>query len=139
MLNRGAGRLVLVYLTLVLVVLVSGCSSGPNPALNLGGIDIEEVFNGQILRVKQIMGGVNSLSSVDKAAEELQTVSYNMDDLVFNSAKLSDEGQIALGILAMKAAPEIGTLVDQVNSSPVTEEKLGGVLGDIHAKILSLI
>ena len=139
MLNRGAGRFFVVFLALVSLLLMSGCSSGPNPDLNLGGIDIEEVFKGQISRVHQILGGVNSLDSVDKAAEELQIVSYNMDDLVFNSAKLSDEGQIALGILAMKAAPEIESLMGQVNSSPVTEEKLGGILGDIHAKILSLI
>jgi len=126
-------------LIVVSMLTMGGCSSGPNPALNLGGIDIEEVFNGQITRVHQILGGINTLGDVDKAQGELEQVSMNFDDLIFNSAKLPEDGQTALSLLAVKALPELDGLVGQVKSSPAMEEKLGGVMGDIVGKVRSLI
>ncbi len=126
-------------LILFSLLLVSGCGSKPNPALNLGGIDIEEVFNGQIKRVRQIMGGINTMDSVDKALPELQAVSMNFDDLIYNSEKLSEEGQTALSLLAVKAAPEMESLVRQVESSPVTRDALGGTMKEIFEKVRQLI
>ncbi len=137
--NRSTARLIILSLTLVSLLLTSGCSSGPNPALNLGGIDLEEALNGQLSRVHQIMGGVNSLSAADKALPELEQVSLNMDDLVFNSSKLSEEGQTALSLLALKATPEIQALIGQVNDSPAIARKLGAPLEGILSKLKQLI
>lgn len=137
--NRSAVRFVTFSLTLVSMLLISGCSSGPNPALNLGGIDIEEVFNGQMMRVQQILGGVNSQATLDKAATDLQTVSYNLDDLIFNSQKLSLDGQTALSMLAMKEGTQLQTLVDEVNRTPAMKEKLGPVMEEIQAKVHQMI
>ena len=121
------------------MLLIVGCGSSPNPALNLGGIDIEEVFSGQINRVYQIMGGITTLDTVDKALPELQAVSMNMDDLIFNSQKLSPEGQTALSMLALKAAPDLEALVKQVKSSPATRDALGGTMDEILAKVMKMI
>lgn len=137
--NRNAARIIVLALALVSLFLMSGCSSKPNPDLNLGGIDIEEVFNGQIARVGQILGGITSQGSLDQAHDELQVVSTNFDDLIFNSAKLSENGQMALSVLAMREAPEVERLVAQVKSSPVMDEKLGGVMDGILKRIMELI
>lgn len=138
---RGAIlRYCLAALFLVAVGGLTGCAgSQPNPALNLGGIDVGAAFDGQMSRVKQIMGNVNSLSSADKAASELEEVSLYMDDLVFNSQKLSPEGQTALSMKSMKAVPDMESLISMVGSSPALGEKLGGVLEGILAKMKQLI
>ncbi len=137
--NRRANRLIILSLTLVSLLMISGCSSGPNPALNLGGIDIEEVFDGQMLRVQQILGGITDQASLDEASSELQTVSYNLDDLIFNSQKLSLDGQTALSMLAMKEGPKLELLVNEVNNSPAMKEKIGGVMNDIYTKVMQMI
>jgi len=137
--NRNAARFIFLSLALVSIVLANGCSSGPNPALNLGGIDLEEVFNGQMLRVQQILGSVNSQSTLDKAASDLQTVSYNLDDLIFNSQKLSLDGQTALSMMAMKEGPNLKTMSNEVNNNPAMKKKLGPVMEEIHAKVLQMI
>ncbi len=139
MLKGTCARLIFLSVILVAVIAIGGCSSKPNPELNLGGIDIEEVFNGQILRVNQILGGISDQSSLDKAKDELMVVGTNFDDLIFNSAKLSHDGQTALSILALGEAPKIERLVNEVKASPVLDEKIGGVMEDIYKKILSMI
>ena len=137
--NRSAARLFVLSVTFVALLLMSGCSSGPNPALNLGGIDIEEVFHGQVTRVNQILNGITNQASLDKAYDELQVVSTNFDDLIFNSAKLSPDGQTALSMLAMTEAPKMESLVNQVKESPALDDKLGGFMEGIYGKILGLI
>jgi hypothetical protein len=126
-------------LVLVFALLMGGCSSQPNPALNLGGIDIEEVFNGQIKRIHQIMGSVRSMDTVEKALPELQAVSMNLDDLIFNSEKLSEEGQTHLSMLALKAVPQIEELVSQIKGSPATRDVLGGTMEEILGKLKQMI
>ncbi len=137
--SRIVARFALLSLTLISLLLVGACSSSPNPALNLGGIDIEEVFNGQMNRVQQILGGVNSTAGLDKAASELQTVSYNLDDLIFNSQKLPLDGQTALSVLAMKESSNLQELVNQVNNNAAMKDKLGPVMQEIQAKVSQMI
>ena len=139
MINRSFVRTFALLLMLTSLLLTAGCSSQPNPALNLGGIDIEEVFKGQVLRVHQIVGGVNSLSSADAAVKELEIVSLNFDDLIFNSQKLSPEGQTALSVLALKAAPDMEALVTMVKSSPAIGARMGGTMDEILGKLMKLI
>lgn len=136
--RRFAHSLILVF-GIVSLMIVSGCSSQPNPELNLGGIDVEEAFQGMILRVHQIVGGVNSLETADKAVPELESVSLTFDDLLFNSQKMSPEGQTALSVLALKAAPQMDALITQVKRSPAIEKRLGQPLNEILGKLMKLI
>ncbi len=134
-----AARVILTMFVLLTMLQISGCASQPNPALNLGGIDLEEAFKGQMKRVDQILGGINSLESAEKANAELQHVSMSIDDLVFNSAKLSPEGQTALSILAVKEASNMEILVGQVNGSPVLRDAIGETMQGILERIRQLI
>ncbi len=130
-----------VFAALVLLALLqlSGCASEPNPALNLGGIDLEEAFKGQISRVRQILGGINSMDAAEKAKPELEQVSMSIDDLIFNSQKLTPDGQTALSILALKEASDMEDLIRQVNSSPVIYRAIGETMEEILTKIKQLI
>ncbi len=140
MLNRHSARVFLIATSLTMVLLLMGCSSSkPNPDLNLGGIDIGEVFSGLMSRVPHALNGINSMESANKALNELTSVSLDLDDLIFNSQKLSEKGQLDLSMLALKATPEIEELNQMVNESPVFQGKLGGTMEDIVAKLKKLI
>jgi len=136
---RGFGSAVLLVLMMAILVMSAGCSSKPNPELNLGGIDYEEVFEGVVARVYRVIGGVNRPGDLGGAVAELELVSMDFDDLVFNSEKLSADGKAALSDLALKAAPEMELLVERVKESPVMERELGGVLKGIFGKLKRLI
>ena len=140
MIKRSTPQAAFAILVLLAMVQLSGCASNkPNPALNLGGIDLEAAFTGAMQRVNQILGGINSMESAEKANEELKMVSMGMDDLIFNSEKLSPDGQTALSMIALDEASKMENLIAQVNYQPVIAKAVGGTLQEILAKIKQLI
>jgi len=140
MIKISTPQTALAILVLLAMVQLSGCASNkPNPDLDLGGMDLEEAFTGAMQRVNQILGGINSMESAEKANEELELVSMGMDDLIFNSQKLSPNGQTALSMIAVEEASNLENLIAQVNNQPVIAEAVGGTLQEILGKIRQLI
>ena len=130
----------LAVLVLLALVQLSGCASNkPNPDLDLGGMDLEEAFTGAMQRVNQILGGINSMESAEKANEELKLISMGVDDLLFNSEKLSPNGQTALSMIAVDEASKLENLIAQVNNQPVIAKAVSGTLQEILGKIRQLI
>ena len=128
----------------VLIILalfqLTGCgSSQPNPELDLGGMDLEEAFTGSIKRVNQILGKIDSLDAAEKANDELKLMSMGMDDLIFNSQKLSMDGQTALSMVALKEAQNMESMMAQVSSQPAINKIVGGTMQEILDKIKQLI
>ncbi len=138
--NKLLPNFILSVVALLAFANFSGCaSSQPNPALDLGGMDLEAAFSGAIQRVGQILNEIDSIETAEKANDELALISMGMDDLLFNSQKLSMDGQTALSMVALKESQNMQDMMAQVSAQPAINNVVGGTMQDILAKIKQLI
>lgn len=108
------------------LVLLAGCGGGPSPAVQLGGISLVEVLDGIMASTQRTLGTVVDGPSAQKAAGELKLINHDLDDLVFNAPKLSDEGKTEFRKEVAKRLVEIKDLRGFIAGN----RGLEGVLGE---------
>ena len=133
-------RLFVLCITLTLLTAgpLTGCSSGPDPAMELGGINLGEALDGLLARTQQIMSHVNSIDSAKKANEDLMRLNQDYDDLIYHVPKLSEEGRLALAKKSARALPEMQALANRIHEMPALDDILGETL-DTMVENLSLV
>ncbi len=134
--NLRPSVLIILCVLSVAVVSAPGCGGGgPNPAMELGGINTGEVLQGLLARTQRAMSQVNSVDGAKAANEELLRINQDYDDLLFHIPKLSDEGRAALAKKSSRALPEMRSMVNQIHEMPALDEVLGETLDQMVAKL----
>jgi hypothetical protein len=131
---RPSALVVLLVMSISLFSL-PGCGGGPDPSMELGGINTGEVLDGLLARTQRAMSLVNGVDGAKKANAELLRVNEDYDDLLFHLPKLSDEGRAALAKKSSRALPEMRALASRIHEMPALDDILGVTLDQMVAKL----
>jgi len=104
---------------LLLAVIVVGCG-GPkyDESLQMPNFNYGEVLDGHMRRAEQAMMSVRDLPSAEAAANQLHLINQDLDDVVYNAPRMSEDGQIALGVIAAQHLVEVQRLKADIDRNP---------------------
>jgi hypothetical protein len=127
-------------LTLAAFLLLAGCGGKSyDAALQGANVNYGEVLDGFMKRAQQAMSQVRDMPSAQAAADELTLINQDLDDLVYNAPRLSQEGQIELGKLAADHLTEVQQLKGQIDRSPaladVFDTQLSTMMGYLQTMV----
>ena len=110
----------------LLAVIVVGCG-GPkyDESLQMPNFNYGEVLDGHMRRAEQAMMSVRDMASAQAAADQLHLINQDLDDVVFNAPRLTEDGQIALGQIAAGHLVEVQRLKADIDRSPVLADVFG--------------
>ena len=111
---------------LLLALLVVGCG-GPeyDESLQMPNFNYGEVLDGHMRRAEQAMMSVRDMASAQAAADQLHLINQDLDDVVFNAPRLTEDGQIALGQIAAGHLVEVQRLKADIDRSPALADVFG--------------
>lgn len=132
---RPSALVVLLVMSISLFAMPGCGGGGPDPSMELGGINTGEVLDGLLARTQRAMTLVNGVDGAKKANAELLRVNEDYDDLLFHLPKLSDEGRAALARKSSRALPEMRALANRIHEMPALDEILGVTLDQMVAKL----
>ena len=110
----------------LLAVFVVGCG-GPkyDESLQMPNFNYGEVLDGHMRRAEQAMMTVRDLPSAEAAADQLHLINQDLDDVVYNAPRMSEDGQIALGQIAAEHLVEVQRLKASIDESPALAKVFG--------------
>ena len=124
---------------LLLAVIVVGCG-GPkyDESLQMPNFNYGEVLDGHMRRAEQAMMSVRDLPSAEAAANQLHLINQDLDDVVYNAPRMSEDGQIALGVIAADHLVEVKRLKANIDQSPVLADVFGEELETMMAYLQTM-
>ena len=134
--NLSSSAVIVLLILSAAMVVVPGCGGGgPDPTMELGGINTGEVLQGLLARTQRAMSQVNSIDAAKRAKTELLRINEDYDDLLYHIPNLSDEGRAALAKQSSRALPEMQAMVNQIHEMPALDDILGVTLDEMVAKL----
>ena len=125
---KRASRATLLAVALLATVLAAGCGGGPDPNLDLGGIDMGQAFDGVLQRTQKAIAGITGLEAARKANTELALVNQDLDDLLYHLPGLNAEGRAALAGKATRALADLQPVAERIGEMPALDDVVGETL-----------
>lgn len=120
----------------LLLIALAGCGgSQPAQTLGPGGLNTETILQGLQARTHRTVAQVGGLEDARRARAELQRISEDYDDLLFQAEKLTPDGRTVLSRAAARAQPGLASLVQQVHDMPALDDIMGVTLDGILGKL----
>jgi len=106
------------------VLVCAGCGVSYHHSLQMPNFNYGELLDGHMGRVGQTLSSVRDLYSARVASQQLKQINIDLDDLVFNSSRLTPEGQMELGKLAQKHLETLGPVAAEMKSDATLSEMI---------------
>ncbi len=125
---------------LAVSLLMTGCGGKKYDASLQGeNVNYGEVLDGFMKRAETAVMQVQDMPSARKAADTIGLVNQNLDDLVYNAPRLSEQGQIELGRIAAEHLTEVQRLKRDIDRNPVLAEVFEQDLTDMIGQLTKLV
>ncbi len=125
-------RILCSALIVVILALVPGCG-GPkyHESLQMPNFNYGEILDGHMKRAELALQKVQDMKTAKEAADNLTAINIDLDDLVYNMPRLSDEGQFQLGKLASQHLSVVDPMAKNIARIPQLDEVLGGPIAEM--------
>lgn len=129
----NTSRILCSALLVAILALVPGCSSQKkyDESLQMPNFNYGEILDGHMKRATLAMQKVQDLQTAKQAANDLTAINIDLDDLVYNMPRLSEEGQFQLGKLAGQHMSVVEPLSRNIAQIPQLDEVLSEPIGEM--------
>ncbi len=125
---------------LTAAMLVAGCG-GKKYDESLWGENVNygEVLDGFMRRAEQGMMQIRDMASAQAASDNIGMINKDLDDLVYNAPRLSDQGQIELGKIAAEHLTKVQSLKADLDRNPMLGEVFEANLNEMMALLTTMV
>jgi len=125
-------RILCSALLVAILALVPGCGGKKyHESLQMPNFNYGEILDGHMKRATLALQKVQDMQTAKQAAADLTAINIDLDDLVYNMPRLSDEGQFQLGKLAGQHLSVVEPISKDIARMPPLDEVLGAPLGEM--------